>query len=71
MSSALVVKLIEREVIKTAYLNALATLEQIQTATNPTNAQVIQAIKDIAHLHKQTWKRCSMQYRTWHEINGQ
>lgn len=34
--------------LKDAYLTMLARLEQIQSASNPTNAQVIQAIKDLA-----------------------
>lgn len=34
--------------LKDEYLNMIARLEQIQNAINPTNAQVIQAIKDEA-----------------------
>jgi hypothetical protein len=34
--------------VKAEYLNMIARLGQIQSATNPTNAQVIQAIKDLA-----------------------
>lgn len=37
-----------RTQVKTEFQTMLARLNQIQTATNPTNAQVIQAIKDEA-----------------------
>lgn len=39
---------IDIEQLREAYVNMIARLEQIQAATNPTNAQVIQAIKDEA-----------------------
>lgn len=34
--------------VRQAYQNMLTRLQQIQNATNPTNAQVIQAVKDLA-----------------------
>lgn len=34
--------------LKTEYQNMIARLEQIQAAVNPTNAQIVQAIKDEA-----------------------
>jgi len=40
---------ITRKQLRDEYLETIATLQQIENATSPTNAQVIQAIKDIAH----------------------
>jgi hypothetical protein len=37
-----------RQQVKTEYINMINRLDQIQAAANPTNAQVIQAIKDEA-----------------------
>lgn len=37
-----------REQVKTEYQNMIARLEQIQAAVNPTNAQIVQAVKDEA-----------------------
>lgn len=38
--------LTNNQAVKDAYLDMVNRLEQIQSAANPTNAQVIQAIKD-------------------------
>lgn len=37
-----------QQTLQSAYQTMIARLEQIQTTTNPTNAQVIQAVKDEA-----------------------
>lgn len=37
-----------KQALQDAYLTMIARLEQIQAATSPTNAQVIQAIRDEA-----------------------
>lgn len=39
---------IDKQAIRDAYVNMIARLEQIQAASNPTNAQIVQAIKDEA-----------------------
>ncbi len=36
---------INKEAIKTAYITAITTLQNIQTTINPTNAQVVAAVK--------------------------
>lgn len=40
--------LVDRQSIQNAYFNMIVRLDQIQQATNPTNAQVIDAIQDMA-----------------------
>ena len=46
----------EREAFRAQVIAALARLEQIETATTFTNAQVIQAIKDMATFEKKIIK---------------
>ena len=47
---------IEKDVIKQAYQDAITTLGQIQAATNPTNAQVVQATKNLAEIQEKVLK---------------
>jgi len=39
-----------KQALKNAYQDAITLLEQIQNATNPTNAQVVQAVKKEAEI---------------------
>ena len=45
-----IAKDINKEALKTAYESAITSLTQIQTTTNPTNAQVVAAIKKEAEI---------------------
>lgn len=38
----------DKELLKQEYQNMIARLDQIQTVSNPTNAQVVSAVKDEA-----------------------
>lgn len=40
--------LANRQALKSSYQNMITRLEQIQSATNPTNAQVVAAVQDEA-----------------------
>lgn len=44
---------IDKAALKTAYTNAVTRLNQINAAAAPTNAQVIQAVRDMAQIQLQ------------------
>ena len=44
---------IDKAAFKTAYSNAVTRLNQINAAATPTNAQVIQAVRDMAQIQLQ------------------
>lgn len=46
--------IVNTETIRSAYITIINRLEQIQSAVNPTNAQIVQAVKDMAEIQEQT-----------------